>query len=148
MRKSTTNFVNFRNWRLVAIELALMIAGVAPFQLGWQPSLIFLGGLLTIVAAVQAVFELRGITADVKAIHLPGRLPGPWPLSNLRRARVEIALIQTMKVKRRWLGQERVEISDFFNRNELIFQTAEQRPAFIGHVVEIAPNIEVLRREA
>jgi hypothetical protein len=137
----------FRNWKAMAIDLALVLLGfyfnVTTVR---KPEILgILGVLVGVVALWGLLLELPGILIDSEAISLPtNRIPLVPVLSFWRRT-VLLSDVRRLTVLAPWVGFEMVRLSGDFGSDILFFASKRQRWRFIALIRRICLGIAVYR---
>lgn len=134
----------FRNWKMMAIELAAALLGFGFFSVAIATTVI--AGVVCFIAGIGALWlfqcELLGISIDAEMLTMPMRHPWMAALSFQRRT-VLLSEVHRLTLSERWLGLEVVRISGNFGSDMLVFATREQRRRFTELIQSICPGVPV-----
>ena len=138
----------FRNWKTMAVELAVMLLGFYVFNVTTvrKPEIPgILGVLVGVVALWLLLRELPGISINSEAISMPtNRIP--WlPVLSFWRRTVLLSDVRRLTVSAPWAGFEVVNISGDFGSDTLIFSSKRQRRRFSALIQSIRPGVTVYR---
>ena len=135
----------FRNWKTMAIKLAVVLLGFYVFNVTTIPGVF--GGLVGVVVLWLLVFELPGISIKSEAISMPtNRIP--WmPVLSFWRRTVSLSDVRRLTVSAPWFGFEVVKISGDFGSDMLVFSSKRQRRRFIALIRNICPGVAVYRSQ-
>jgi hypothetical protein len=138
----------FRNWKLIGIELAVVLLGFYLFTVTATGNLATLG-FLSVIAGIGALWlfqcELLGVSIDSVTLRMPTRQI-PWmPALAFWRRTVLLSQVHRLTILARWFGFEVVKISGDFGRNILMFASRDQRRRFVALIQSIRPGVAVYR---
>ena len=138
----------FRNWKLMAIELAVALLGFYVFIVTTTGNLAA-PGIVGVIAGIGALWlfqrELLGISIDSQTLTMPTRQI-PWmPAFSFRRRTVLLREVRRLTMSARWLGFEVVKISGDFGSDRLVFASRDQRRRFTALIQSICPGVAVYR---
>jgi hypothetical protein len=138
----------FWNWKLIALEIIVIVAGIYGFDTGLH------NRLLRVVALIVALFglwfltrEVRGLSIGAKIISLPSGRNAAFPILFHRRRKIAIDTLRELTVNDPWYGFEIVSIQGGFGSEVLVFQTRGQRLRFMSAVEKISPNVQMFRQK-
>jgi hypothetical protein len=136
----------FRNWKTMAIKLAVVLLGFYVFNVTTIPGVF--GGLVGVVVLWLLVFELPGISINSEAISMPTNRV-PWiPVLSFWRRTVLLSEVRRLTVSAPWFGLEVVKVSGDFGSEMLVFASKGQRRPFIALIRSICPGIAVYRSQS
>jgi hypothetical protein len=138
----------FRNWKIMAIELAVAVFGFYVFALTTVDSPTT-PGIVCIIAGIGALWlfrrEFSGISVDSKTLSMPTRRIRWMRLLSFRRRTVRLSEVRRLTRLARWFGFDVVKISGDFGCDLLIFASRGQRRRFIAIIQSIYPEVAVYR---
>ena len=136
----------FRNWKAMAIKLAVVLLGFYVFNV--TTILGIFGGLVGVVALWLLLFELPGISIKSEAISMPtNRIP--WmPVLSFGRRTVSLSDVRRLTVSAPWFGFEVVKISGDFGSDMLVFASKRQRRRFIAFIRSVRSGIAIFRSQS
>jgi hypothetical protein len=138
----------FRNWKLMAIEVAVALLSFYLFIVTTAGNLAS-PGIVGVIAGIGALWlfqcELLGISIDSQRLTMPKR-QNPWmPALSYRRRTVLLSEVHRLTISARWFGFEAVRISGDFGWDLLFFASTDQRRRFTELIQSICPGLEVYR---
>ena len=137
----------FRNWKLIAIELAIALFGFYAFAVTRisSPGVGIAAGIGGISALWLFRRELSGISIDQKTLTMPTRRIRLMPVLSVRQRTVLLSEVRRLTMSARWLGFDVVKITGDFGWNLLIFASRAQRRRFAALMQSICPEVAVYR---
>ena len=142
--------VRFRNWKMLAIELAVALLGFSFFSITVMTTgNLVLVGIVCSIAGIGALWlfrcELLGVSIDSKTLTMPTRRI-PWTAAwSFRRRTVLLSEVHGLIVSERWFGFESVQVSGDFGWSTLIFASRDQRRRFTALIESTCPGVAVYR---
>jgi hypothetical protein len=148
LAEDSLNIGRFRNWKMMAFELAVALLGFGAFAVATIGN----GSPLGIVCAMAGIgalwlfqCELLGISIDSRTLTIPSKQI-PWmPALSFRRRRVLLSEVRRLTLSPRRAGFEVAKISGGFGWNLLVFASTDQRRRFIALFESLCPGVEVYR---
>jgi hypothetical protein len=138
----------FRNWKMMAIELAIAVLGFYVFSVTTvdKPEILGVGGVIGGIGALWLIqVEWLGVSIDDETLTMPTRRI-PWmPALSFRRRTVLLSEVRRLIMSARWLGFEVVKIYGDFGSEKLIFGSKAQRRCFTLLTQRICPSVAVHR---
>ncbi len=142
------NTERFRNWKMMAIELAIALLGFGVFAvmtIGNRS----LPGIVGAMAGIGALWlfwrELVGISIDSRTLTMPVKQIGWMPALSFRRRSVPLSEVGRLTLSPGWVGFEVIKVSGDFGWGRLVFASTDQRRRLIAFIQSICPDIEVYR---
>jgi hypothetical protein len=138
----------FRNWKMMAIELAIAVLGFYVFAVTTigQPKIPGMAGVFAGIAGLWLLqIELLGISIDQETLTLPMRRIPSMPALSFRRRTVFLSEVRRLTILPRWLGFEAVKIYGDFGSDMLIFNSRDQRRRFTLVMHSLCPSILIFR---
>jgi hypothetical protein len=143
---ATASLTRFRNWKLMAIELAIALFGSYVFAARIGSPVV---GIVTGIGGIGALWlfrlELSGISMDDKTLTMPTRRTRLMPVLSVRQRTVRLSEVRRLSMSARWLGFDVVKITGDFGWNLLIFASRGQRRRFTALMQTICPEVAVYR---
>jgi hypothetical protein len=137
----------FRNWKMMAIELAIAVFGFYVFAVTTVGSPTT-PGIVCIISGIGALWlfrrELSGISIDSKTLSMPNRRIRGMPFLSFRQRTVRLSEVRRL-TRLRWFGFDVVKISGDFGWDLLIFASCGQRRRFIALIQSIFPEVATYR---
>jgi hypothetical protein len=140
----------FRNWKILALELAVAVLGFCLFSINATTTgNLMIVGIVCFIAAIGALWlfrcELLGISIDSETLTMPKRQIPSMPAISFRRQTVMLSEVRRLTLSARWFGFEVVKISGDFGWDILIFATRHQRKRFTVLIQSVCPGVAVYR---
>jgi hypothetical protein len=136
----------FRNWKIMAIELAVAVFALCVFGVTTVGSPTT-PGIICIIAGIGALGlfrrELSGILIDSKTLSMPTRRIRWMPFLSFRRRKVLLSEVRRLTRLARWFGFDVVKINGAFGWELLIFASPGQRRRFTMLIQSICPGVAV-----
>jgi hypothetical protein len=136
----------FRNWKTMAIELAVAVFGFCVFAVTavgspTEP------GIVCVIAGIAALWlfqrELSGISIDSETLTMPTRRIRWMPVLSFRRRTVLLSEVSRLTTSARWFGFDVVKITGDFGWDLLIFASRGQRRRFTALIQSVCPDVAV-----
>lgn len=144
------NAGRFRNWKILAIELAFALLGFSFFSITVTTTgSPVIAGIVCFIAGIGALWlfrcDLLGISIDSETLTMPKRQIPSMPAFSFRRRTVMLSEVRRLTLSARWIGFEVVKISGDFGWDILVFASRRQRRRFTALVQSICPGVAVYR---
>ena len=140
----------FRNWKILAFELAVALLGFCFFSItATTTGNLMIAGIVCFIAAIGALWlfrcELLGISIDSETLTMPKRQIPSMPAISFRRQSVMLSEVRRLTLSARWFGFEVVRISGDFGWDILVFASRHQRRRFTALIQRVCPGVAVYR---
>lgn len=145
------NAGRFRNWKILAFELAVGLLGFCFFSVIIATSTggLMIAGIVCFIAGIAALLlfwcELLGISIDSETLTMPTRQIPSIPAISFRRRTVMLSEVRRLTLSARWFGFEVAKISGDFGWDILVFASRRQRRRFTSLIQSICPGVAIYR---
>jgi hypothetical protein len=145
------NARRFRNWKILAFELAVGLLGFCFFSviIATGTGGLMIAGIVFFIAGIAALSlfwcELLGISIDSETLTMPTRQIPSIPAISFRRRTVMLSEVRRLTLSARWFGFEVAKISGDFGWDILVFASRRQRRRFTALIQSICPGVAVYR---
>jgi hypothetical protein len=145
------NAGRFRNWKILAFELAVGLLGFCFFSVivATSTGSLMIAGIVCFIAGIAALSlfwcELLGISIDPETLTMPTRQIPSIPAISFRRRTVMLSEVRRLTLSARWFGFEVAKISGDFGWDILVFASRRQRRRFTALIQSICPGVAVYR---
>lgn len=138
----------YRNWKMIAIELAIASAGFYLFNINTvkKPQIPGILGLLVAFGALWLLYrELNGVKIAGEIISVPSNRIRWLPILSFYRREIRLDSLRRITVAPRWWWFEVAWLSGEFGSEMVVFQSRRQRRRFTRLIERLCPQLVVYR---
>jgi hypothetical protein len=138
----------FWNWKLIGLELIVVVVGIYGFDSGLHNRLMRVVALLVALFGLRLLTrEFRGLSINAQMISLPTGRSAAFPVLFRGRRKIPIDTLRELTVTDPWYSFEIASIQGGFGSEVLMFQSRGQRLRFMSALEKISPNVKMFRQK-